>query len=182
MPMKPLRRDRPGVPIYLIPTGVRCAKIPTDKVSPLTSANLAKTAAVACRRLLLMIAVRQIILRPRPRGLDLLSRCGACLMQARLKNKQNLSLVLCHCGSDCGPELALFRNLRFFVFIFGSTILDRCGYLVSAILDRRGSVYRRGSGTVGTVGTQGAAFMWSQSLNWVVTLGKRIDLICVQQH
>ena len=57
----------------------------------MTSANLAKTAAVAVRRLLLMIAVRQIILRPRPRGLDLLSRCWVCLMQARLRNKSVLN-------------------------------------------------------------------------------------------
>ena len=38
-----------------------------------------------------MIAVRQMHLRPRPRGLDLPSRCGARLMPARLRNKPVLN-------------------------------------------------------------------------------------------
>ena len=79
------------VPIYVIPTEVRYAKVLTDKVSPLPTVNLAEAAALARRRLLLMIAVRQMHLRPRPRGLDLPSRCGARLMPARLRNKPVLN-------------------------------------------------------------------------------------------
>ena len=91
MPMRTLWRDQPVVPIYVIPTEVRYAKILTDKVSPLPTVNLAEAAALARRRLLLMIAARQMPLRPRPRGLDLPSRCGARLMPARLRNKPVLN-------------------------------------------------------------------------------------------
>ena len=57
----------------------------------MTTVNLAEAAVMASRGLLSLVAAMQIILRPRPRGLDLLSRCGACLMQARLKNKSVLN-------------------------------------------------------------------------------------------
>ena len=56
----PLGRSACGATIYLAPTEVRYAKILTDKVSPLPTVNLAEAAALACRGLLLMIAVRQM--------------------------------------------------------------------------------------------------------------------------
>ena len=72
--MGTLQRDRPGVPVmvYLASTEVFCAKKnPTAKVPNLDSTNLAQAAVVACLGPLLMAAIRQVALRPRPRGLDL---------------------------------------------------------------------------------------------------------------
>ena len=58
-----------------------------------------------------MVAAMQIILRPRPRGLDLLSRCGACLMQARLKNKSVLNAPP-RTGAELRGRGSLWQTLR----------------------------------------------------------------------
>ena len=72
--MRTLPRNRLDVPICLAPTEVRCAKIPAGKMLPLTGANPATTAEVAPFRVVLMMTFRQMVLRPRPRGLDLAPR------------------------------------------------------------------------------------------------------------